>query len=203
MFTLNKITKLSIILFVTAISISFCNIASAEFKFAVIDTQKVFEEYKKAKEANAVIEKAVNRLKNEIDGARKELKDMQERLTKQKLFLDDSEKLSQMQDGILTKKQEIQGQIQTGQKAIEEKRQELAEPILKEIDELVKQIGKKQGYSMILEKRLVTLYVDPKYDLTDYVVKRLNSKYEKEKSQKNQKKEATKSNKNKEKKNEK
>lgn len=194
MFANSKITK-NLIIFVTVISITICNIAVAEFKFAVIDTQKVFDEYKKAQEADAVIKKAVNRLKNELDDARKELKDMEERLTKQKLFLDDSERLSQMENEILIRRQEIQSQIETGQRAIEEKRQELAEPILKEIENLVKEIGKKQGYSMILEKRLVTLYVDPKYDLTDYVINKLNAKYEQK--QKNQKNNASKSNKDK------
>lgn len=198
MFANKKVTKILTVFFVTAISITVCNLATAEFKFAVIDTQVVFDEYKKAQEANKVIEKAVSRLKNEIENARKEMKDMEERLTKQKLFLDDSEKLAQMQDDIIIKQQEIQSQIEAGQRAIEEKRQELAEPILKEIEDLVKEIGEKQGYSMILEKRLVTLYVDPKYDLTEYVIKRLNEKYEEEKSQKNQKNNDSKSNKSKE-----
>jgi len=190
-----KFTKISIILFITAILASIGNIASAEFKFAVIDTQKVFDEYKKAQEANSVIEKAVNRLRNEIEQMQNELKEMEERLTKTKLFLEDAEKESQMQNDILVKRQEIRSQIDTGQQAIEEKRQELAEPILKEIDDLIKNIGKEQGYSLILEKRLVTLYVDAKYDLTDYVINLLNEKFENKKGQKNQKNDASKSNK--------
>ena len=52
------------------------------------------------------------------------------------------------------------------------------EPILKEIETLIKEIGKDGGYNLILEKRLVTLYVDPSYDLTEAVIQTLNERYD-------------------------
>ncbi|MFQ6043228.1 MAG: OmpH family outer membrane protein, partial [Candidatus Poribacteria bacterium] len=51
---------------------------------------------------------------------------------------------------------------------------------INEIEELIKKIGKEEGFSIILEKGLVTLYVEPKYDLTDRVLKILNDRYDKE-----------------------
>ena len=58
----------------------------------------------------------------------------------------------------------------------------LLAPLTQEIENLLQQIGESEGYSLILEKRLVTLYVDPKYDLTERVVTLLNDAYEKEKA---------------------
>ena len=60
------------------------------------------------------------------------------------------------------------------------KREELLAPLTQEIEALLLEVGESEGYSLILEKRLVTLYVDPKYDLTERVLKLLNDAHEKE-----------------------
>ena len=44
---------------------------------------------------------------------------------------------------------------------------------------MIGEIGESQGYSLVLEKRLVTLYVDSKYDLTEIVLETLDERYEK------------------------
>ena len=154
--------------------------AQAVFKIGVVDTQKVVDEYKKAKEVDGILRTAVERLRSELKDMDDELRQMQEKLDKQRLFLDDEQKDMQMRNEIRLKQEELQNRAKKGQDAIDEKRKELGEPIITEIEELIKNIGKEEGFSIILEKGLVTLYVEPKYDLTDRVLKILNDKYDKE-----------------------
>jgi outer membrane protein len=154
--------------------------AQTVFKIGVVDTQRVVDEYKKAKEVDDVLRTAVERLRGELKQMDDEFKQMQEKLDKQRLFLDDAQKEMQMRNELRLKQEEMQDRAEKGQEAIDEKRKELAEPIIKEIEELIKSIGKEEGFSLILEKGLVTLYVDPKYDLTDRVIKTLNDNYDKE-----------------------
>ena len=155
-------------------------LAQTVFKIGVVDTQRVVDEYKKAKEVDDVLRAAVERLRNELKQMDDEVRQMQEKLDKQRLFLDDEQKTMQMRNEIQLKQDEMRDRAQKGQNAIDEKRTELGEPIIKEIEELIKSIGKDEGFSLILEKGLVALYVDPKYDLTDRVIKTLNDKYDKE-----------------------
>ena len=171
---------LSVILF-GSLSLGFGAGAENNFKLGVVDTQQVFEKFSKAQEANEILKTAEERLRNQLDGIQQEITTMEERLTKQKLFLDPPE-TETLQTDIRIKRQELQRELEIGQEALIAKREELLAPLTQEIEGLLQQVGESEGYSLILEKRLVTLYVDPKYDLTERVVKLLNDTYEKEKS---------------------
>ena len=166
--------------------------AQNQFKFGVVDTQKVFEGYKRAKTADEVLKTAEDKLRGQLEDVRAEIQTMEERLTKQKLFLDDPQTES-IENDIRLKKQAYQRELQIGQESILAKQKELVEPILKEIETLITEIGKNGGYNLILEKRLVTLYVDPNYDLTETVLQTLNERYEEATPSKPSEKDAKKS----------
>jgi len=155
-----------------------------DFKLGVIDTQRVIEGYKKAKEADAELKALEGRLKTRL----KDLEDVivvsEERLTKQELFLDDDAVRAARQD-IQIKQEEYRQRLENGQQALIEKQKELLEPIIEEVKVLIEEIGKNENYSLILDQRLtvgaysipVALYVSPKYDLTERIINKLNAKY--------------------------
>jgi Skp family chaperone for outer membrane proteins len=171
---------ISLILF-GSFSIGFGAAAENGFKLGVVDTQAVFENFIKAQEANDVLKAAEERLRNQLNVIQQEITTMEERLTKQKLFLDAPE-TETLQTDISLKRQEFQRELEIGQESLLAKREELLAPLTQDIESLLQQIGESEGYSLILEKRLVTLYVDPKYDLTERVVKSLNDAHKKETS---------------------
>ncbi len=171
---------LSVILF-GSFCLGFGAAAENNFKLGVVDTQRVFENFTKAQEANEILRAAQDRLTNELKGIQQEIATMEERLEKQRLFLDVSETQT-LEADIRLKGQELQGKLEFGQESIMAKREELLAPLTQDIENLLQQVGESEGYSLILEKRLVTLYVDPKYDLTERVLTLLNDAYEKEKS---------------------
>jgi len=172
--------RISILYLAVAIGIFVFDInavAQNQFKLGVVDTQKVFEGYKRAKAAEEVLKTAEDRLRAQLEDVREEIRTMEERLTKQKLFLPDPE-TERIENDIRMRKQEYQRELEIGQESILAKQKELVEPILKEIETLIKEIGKNDGYNLILEKRLVTLYVDSRYDLTETVIQTLNERYD-------------------------
>ena len=171
---------ISLILF-GSFSIGFGAAAENGFKLGVVDTQAVFENFIKAQEANDILKAAEERLRNQLNVIQQEITTMEERLTKQKLFLDAPE-TETLQTDISLKRQEFQRELEIGQESLLAKREELLAPLTQDIESLLQQIGESEGYSLILEKRLVTLYVDPKYDLTERVVKSLNDSHKKETS---------------------
>jgi outer membrane protein len=171
---------LSVILF-GSFSLGFNAAAQNNLKLGVVDTQSVFENYTKAQEANEILKTAEERLRTQLNGIQEEIATMEERLTKQKLFLEAAE-TETLQADIRIKRQELQRELDIGQESLIAKREELLAPLTQEIEALLKRMGESEGYSFIFEKRLVTLYVDPRYDLTERVVQQLNDAYEKEKS---------------------
>ena len=104
---MNRISILYITIAMGISVLATCAAAQNQFRFAVVDTQKVFEGYKRAKAADEVLKTAEDRLRGELENLREDILTMEERLTKQKLFLDDPQTES-VENDIRLKKQEYQ-----------------------------------------------------------------------------------------------
>ena len=99
-------------------------VAQNQFKLGVVDTQKVFEGYKRAKAAEEVLKTAEDKLRAQLEDVGEEIRTMEERLTKQKLFLPDPETES-IENDIRMRKQEYQRELEIGQESILAKQKEL------------------------------------------------------------------------------
>ena len=63
----------------------------------------------------------------------------------------------------------------SAKKEISKKESEITEPLIKKIRDIIEEIGKEKGYSVILEKNYSSvLYGSPENDLTDQVIQELN-----------------------------
>ena len=163
--------------------LSLCSIVNAQdFKLGVINTQKVVENYNKAIEADTELKTLQDRLAGRLKKLEDEIVTMEERLTKQELFLDEDAVRSAKAD-IVRKQDEYRQKLQVGQESLMEKQKELLEPILEEVKDLIIQIGKQEKYSLILDKQ-AAMFVESKYDLTDSLIQQLNQKYKKDKQNK-------------------
>ena len=150
--------------------------ASVVGQVAVIDTQRVFDDYSKTKGANSLLEKAAKRLEEEAIALETEISELEDRLEKQRLFIDDPAKLREMEQQIAAKEQTLTKLVNTGRAALEGKQNELSEPILKEIRASIQEVGKRDGYEMILEKQFIVLYHRDALDITDSMVSMLNER---------------------------
>ena len=169
---------LSVIL-VGSFCLGFGAAAENNFKLGVVDTQRVFENFTKAQEANELLKTAQDRLTGELKGLQQEIDTMVDRLEKQRLFLEAPE-TQRLEADIRLKGQALQQRLGRWSRANSGETRGIARAITQEIESLLQQVGESEGYSLILEKRLVTLYVDPKYDLTERVLKLLNDAHKKE-----------------------
>jgi Skp family chaperone for outer membrane proteins len=147
------------------------------FKIGVVDTQRVFDEYEASQEAMKTLESLVEDLRKKGEKLDQEREDLEKKLAKQRAFLEDESKEREMIGQINQKTKELRDFIEAGQNRIAEKRKEVTDPLLEKIEALVKKIGSEEGFSIIFEKRLVTVYVDPKFDLTSRVLEVLNKEH--------------------------
>ncbi|MBM3216357.1 OmpH family outer membrane protein [Candidatus Poribacteria bacterium] len=145
-------------------------------RVAVVDTQRVFDQYTRTQTANKTLEDAVKRLEDQGKSMNAEIARMEEQLTKQRLFIDDASKIQQMERDIAQKRSELRQFVTTGEDALREKQDELAQPILEEIRTTIQSFGKENGYSLVIEKQLIALYHEPDMDVTEALVKLLNDR---------------------------
>ncbi|OIO37106.1 MAG: hypothetical protein AUJ75_04810 [Candidatus Omnitrophica bacterium CG1_02_49_10] len=160
----------AVFLFVFLIS----GVALAEgLKVGYIDVPKIFDEYKKIQDFDKKLEKVQedkqtdrDKIVNEIRKMRDELELLAEAARAKKQGTID-EKLKNLQD--------FDKDVRNGLKS---QRDDMMREILKELDDTVTEYGKKNGYDLIFNDR-VLIYKAEKYDLTGEVIGILNKGYKK------------------------
>jgi outer membrane protein len=105
-----------------------------------------------------------------------EIAKLEENLSKQRLFVDDPQKIQAWEREIAQKRGELRQFVTTGDDALRDKQDELAKPILDEIRAAIQEWGKTHGYSLVLEKQLIALYHEPEMDITDAILADLNAR---------------------------
>jgi len=155
--------------------------AQSPIRIAVVDTEKVFQDSVWGKKALEEMDKATEGWQKKGEDIEKELTRLEEELTKQRTFLDNKEEEKKLQDQIDSKRLEGQNLIQEGNLALKQKQQELMEPIIQEIKDLIKRIAVEEKYDLVLEKQLdiykIVLYVNPELDITNKVTAMLDKSY--------------------------
>ena len=155
------------------------SVAQAEdAKFGVVDVDQVLNSIEEGKAAK-------DELMRKQKEAEDTLRQMFEEFAKDKEAFEKRVESHAVKDEVLQLEQldlmEKQAEIQNKQKALEAKvkmtHERLVGPLSKEIFELIQQMGKEDGYTMIfLRASAGVLYTRESIDLTDEVIKRFNKK---------------------------
>ena len=171
-----RLTILLIVL-LTAFCFSPGSIGQESFKIGVVNTQEVLESSKKATDATEILQSASDRLRTKLQGLSDDIRSLQEKKAKTELFVEEAQ-TADLNNEIRLKQQEYQREVEIGQQALLEKEQELMEPIYNSLQALIVKVGESENFDIILEKRLITLYVSEKYDLTQRFIGLMNEESE-------------------------
>jgi outer membrane protein len=76
---------------------------------------------------------------------------------------------------------ELQQKSEDAQYELQQLEKESMEPVLKELQQVIKDLGEKNGYAMILDSRAGLLYVDDSLDISEQVTKELDARHQSEK----------------------
>jgi outer membrane protein len=142
-----------------------------ELKIAYVDMGKLFDNYERTKTSEAVLEKKGKQKEAELEGRVNELKKLRESLE----LLNDKAREAKARE-IEAKADELKRFRTNTARDLRQERDEMAQRILQEIQAVVTDYGKTNGFSMILDERTM-LYGRPTYDATDEVLALLNSRY--------------------------
>ncbi len=159
------------------VSISLPAIAQTSLRLAAVDTEKALEESIWGKKAVEEIGKERDEWRKKVEGLDKEIANLEEELAKQRAFLDDKDAERKLQDDINDKMRSRDLLIQEGNMSLAQKQEQLLEPILEEMKNVIKKLSMKEGYDIVLEKRLIVLYLNPELDITNRVSVMLDEAY--------------------------
>ena len=168
---------LLLIIGLTAFCFSTGSIGQESFKIGVVNTQVVLESSKEATDATELLQAASERLKTKLQQLGDEIRTLQEKKAKTELFVEEAQTAG-MDNEIRLKQQEYQREVEVGQQALLEKEQELMEPIYNRLQAMIVKVGESEDFDIILEKRLITLYVKKEHDLTQQLIGLMNENNE-------------------------
>ncbi len=161
--------------------VAFCfgsgSIGQEAFKIGVVNTEEVLKGSEAATKATETLRAAGEKLQRKLQEIADEARTLQEKKAKTELFVEEAQ-TADLNREILQKQQEHQRELEIGQQALIEKEKELLEPIYKGLEDLIIKVGKDENYDIILEKRLITLYVKEEYDLTKRLTDLMNENAE-------------------------
>lgn len=151
--------------------------AAAEQQIGVVDSQRIFAEYDKAREAENVFQEEMRAWAAELEAMETELIGLQEQIRTQSLLLS-QEKLDDLQRDLDQKRQAYESrreEILDPQSGLAVARnEELVRPINQQVSTVVERLGAEGDYSIILDIATVNaFYFDEAIDLTDQILEGL------------------------------
>ena len=149
------------------------SIGQEAFKFGVVDTNRVLQNYQKAIDADKLLKAGEQKLKEKLDEIVAQMRTLEEKKTKTELFVEKAQ-TDDLDNQIRLKQQEYQQEFDRGRQALLEKNRELMAPIYKELEDLIIETGKAENYDLLIDKQAV-LYFNEKYDITDKLIKLINA----------------------------
>jgi len=164
------------------VGISLLTSCQKEAKTAFVKTETIFKDYKGIKDQEAIFKQQQQAFSIKYDSIIKqwqtEVRDFQQKMQKM------NPKQAQKRDRELYEKQLIIQQMQEQESAqLTAEMQRKTDSIIDKVYEFFDEYGKKNGYRYIYGKNNsgALMYGDSQYDITDAVLKALDSAYEAEK----------------------
>lgn len=144
--------------------------AQEKGKIGYVDLSRLFDEYYKTKDYDKILEAEHKQYEQESKAKIEKIREQQGKLE----LLKESQKKAVEQE-IETMKNDLLEYDRQKKTTLTKERNEKIREILLEIEKIVSGYAEQNGYSMILNDR-VLIYGEPTRDLTESVLKNLNAK---------------------------
>ena len=145
-------------------------------KIGYVDLQKALNLSEAGKGAKEKIQSKVKEYEGEVQQRQEELKKMKEELEKQAVLLSEEARAKKERE-YQQKLKDFQRFTKDIQEELQQKDADLTRGILEDLFAVIKEIGQKEGYTIVLEKTESSiLYADEKIDMTEKVIKAYNAK---------------------------
>lgn len=151
--------------------------AAQDLKIAVVSFQEALNQVEQGKKAKETLKSEFDAKQKKLDLQQDELKKMRDELDKQRLVLS-QETMKSKEETFNKKFMELQKNFADYRQEIAQKEAQYTAQIIKNLRGICAEIGKKEGYTLIVENSQdAVLYAEAKDNLTDRVIKIYNDRY--------------------------
>ena len=143
---------------------------AAELKIGYVNLPKVFDGYERTKRQDAALEKEGKAKQVELEARVNDLKKLRQNLE----LLNDAAREAKSRE-VEQRTDELQQFRTSTARDLKREHDNIAQEILKDIQQVINDYAKANGFAMILDQRSL-FYAQSAYDVTDEVLKLLNSR---------------------------
>lgn len=141
---------------------------------AYVDLQRIMLESDKGKEAKNTLTGEAEKLKKQLDVKQSELQNMKDTIERQSATITPDARAGKEKE-YQAKLKDYQRLANDFQTELQQKDGEFTQKILKDVEEVIKSIGDKDKYTLILEKSQAgILFASPSIDITNKVISQYN-----------------------------
>jgi outer membrane protein len=146
--------------------------ARAEVKLAYVDVQRALNECEAGKKAKAEFRVKVEGVEQQLQGEQNEVASLKDKLEKKGMLMKPEERQA-LQDDYLNKAKNFERNFKDEKDELERKDQEMTGKIIHDLAEVIRDVGEKNGYTMVMEKGSI-LWGMSNIDITDQVIRTYN-----------------------------
>lgn len=160
-----------------ALVLALCSMGAAlpahaeEFKAGFIHTDRVFREANTAKAAQAKLEQEFSRRDKELNDLGNALKTATEKFERDAPTLSESQRNTRQRQ-LIEQDRDFQRKRREFQEDLNARKNEELGQMGDRINKVVKQLAEQEKYDIIVDQ---AVYINPKHDITDKVIKALNA----------------------------
>ena len=142
-----------------------------EFRVGFVNTDRIFREANTAKAAQAKLEQEFSRREKELNDMGNSLKNASDKFEREAPTLSESQRV-QRQKQLVDQDRDFQRKRREFQEDLNARKNEELQQVLERANRVVKQVAEAEKYDVVLQE---AVYINPKHDITDKVIKALNS----------------------------
>ncbi|MGN1055670.1 MAG: OmpH family outer membrane protein [Comamonas sp.] len=142
-----------------------------EFKAGFVNTDRIFREANSAKAAQTKLEQEFSKRERDLVTAGKNLKSASEAFERDAPTLSESQRIAKQRE-LVEQDRDFQRRSREFQEDLNARKNEELARVLEHANKVVQQVAESENYDVILQE---AVYVSPKHDITDKVIKALNA----------------------------
>jgi outer membrane protein len=146
--------------------------ARAEVKLAYVDIQRALNECEAGKTAKANFRVKVQGVEAKLQSQENEVARLKDEIEKKGMLMK-PEQRQNLQDEYVSKAKDFERNFKDTKEELERKDQEITGMIIHDLAEVIRDVGEKNGYTMVMEKQSI-LWGTPGIDITDQVIRSYN-----------------------------
>ncbi len=156
---------------VVVVSALASQVQAQEFRVGFVNTDRIFKEASTAKAAQTKLEQEFSKREKELVDQGASIKAQADKLERELPTLSETQR-STRQKQLVDLDRDFQRKRREFQEDLNSRKNEELQVVLERANKVVKQVAEAEKYDLVLQD---VVYINPKHDITDKVIKALNS----------------------------